>query len=904
MNDPRGVGVCPSCGHLIENLSSPCPSCGAQASSSVSQLPTVAASEPSPAVPVTTGRIGRLDPSSLGRGEFAPGQVLVGRYRIIGVLARGGMGVVYRADDLQLEQPVAIKFLPRSLLNVPGALERFRAEVRNARQVAHPNVCRVYDIGEAEGLPFLTMEFVDGEDLATLLHRIGSLPASKANEVAGQLCAGLAAAHDKGVLHRDLKPSNVMIDGDGRVRITDFGLAVRMEEGAADFAGTPAYMAPEQFEGGPVTVRTDLYSLGLILYEIYTGRRPFDATSLKEWRSRHTKSIPAMPAGKEVAVDETVQRAILRCIEKDPARRPASARQLAAALPGGDPLAAALAAGETPSPEMVADAGGEGALRPRTAWLLALGLLAGLAAILALGPYSSDLGLARTTLSPEVLRDRASEWLDRFGYGRDVLDRGSWVERIYPALLYTAKHAPSKLWRANWRLGPPFMVVVRQSPRWMVPGDIRGQISWEDPPVDVSGMTTACVTATGRLVYLRAVPPQIDTSRTRTEFDWRRLFEASEVDFSRFRSVPPSWVPPDAYDARGEWEGTIPELPGVPVRVAAAAYGGRPVYFEIIGPWSRPARMERITPTLTRRISGYTAGAMIAVGVAVALFLVRRNRRLGRGDPKGAARLAGLLFALTMFAWLASAHHVPAPDLEIGGLIAACAASLMAGTSCAVMYLAIEPYVRRIMPELLIGWARTLEGRFKDPRVGRDVLMGAVLGCTSTLLLHLSNALPTWMPILGQTTVPPSFPFLQGGRVMIGALAGFASNSLVFGLLLLLVLFLLRVALRRTWPSLVAMMVLLTLLQLGGENVGLETPFAVLQAVLGTWAVGRIGLLGGAAMWLYRLVLSGLPLPPAASAPYTPATLLLIGLMLALAAYALRISVGSRPLFSLAALEE
>ena len=140
-------------------------------------------------------------------------------------------------------------------------------------------------------------------------------------------------------------------------------------------------------------------------------------------------------------------------------------------------------------------------------------------------------------------------------------------------------------------------------------------------------MTTACVTATGRLVYLRAVPPQIDTSRTRTEFDWRRLFEASEVDFSRFRSVPPSWVPPDAYDARGEWEGTIPELPGVPVRVAAAAYGGRPVYFEIIGPWSRPARMERITPTLTRRISGYTAGAMIAVAVCFYYLAIRREEK-------------------------------------------------------------------------------------------------------------------------------------------------------------------------------------------------------------------------------------------------------------------------------------
>ena len=355
-----------------------------------------------------SGPIGRLDPLSSQHGAFTPGQVLAGRYRIIGLLGRGGMGEVYRADDLELGQAVSLKFLPRALAETPGALERFRGEVRNARQISHPNVCRVYDIGEYQGQHFLTMEFVDGEDLATLLRRIGRLPASKANEVGRQLCAGLAAAHDKGVLHRDLKPSNVMIDGEGHVRITDFGLAVRTSEGAADFAGTPAYMAPELFEGGAVTVRSDLYSLGLILYEVHTGRRPFEATSIAEWKSRHTQSAPMLPSDRELTLDETVERAILRCLEKDPLKRPASARQLAAALPGGDPLAAALAAGETPSPEMVAASGGEGALAPRSAWTLALGLILALAAILALGPFSGDLGLARMTKSPEVLRDRAS----------------------------------------------------------------------------------------------------------------------------------------------------------------------------------------------------------------------------------------------------------------------------------------------------------------------------------------------------------------------------------------------------------------------------------------------------------------------------------------------------------------
>ena len=167
------------------------------------------------------------------------------------------MGEVYRADDLKLGQAVALKFLPKAVSGDEALLARFHAEVRLARQVSHPNVCRIYDIGEIEGRHFLSMEYVDGEDLASLLKRIGHLPVQKAVDIARQLCAGLHAAHEKGVLHRDLKPANVMLDGRGRVRITDFGLAVAAEEAASvgEVSGTPAYMAPEQLAGKPASVQ-------------------------------------------------------------------------------------------------------------------------------------------------------------------------------------------------------------------------------------------------------------------------------------------------------------------------------------------------------------------------------------------------------------------------------------------------------------------------------------------------------------------------------------------------------------------------------------------------------------------------------------------------------------------------
>ncbi|HUP64150.1 MAG TPA: serine/threonine-protein kinase, partial [Thermoanaerobaculia bacterium] len=227
-------------------------------------------------------------PSSGRKSRFTPGTVLEERYRIVAPLGKGGMGEVYRAEDLKLGQQVALKFLPRTLERSPGQLSRLYEEVRIGRQVSHPNVCRLYDIGEWEGNHFIAMEYIDGEDLASLIRRIGRLPHDKAVDLSRDICAGLAAAHGLDVIHRDLKPANVMIDGRGKARITDFGLAALVKdlEGTSDIVGTPAYMAPEQLTGGAVTKKTDLYALGLILYEMFTGKRLFDGSNAAEIASQ------------------------------------------------------------------------------------------------------------------------------------------------------------------------------------------------------------------------------------------------------------------------------------------------------------------------------------------------------------------------------------------------------------------------------------------------------------------------------------------------------------------------------------------------------------------------------------------------------------------------------------------
>ena len=307
---------------------------------------------------------------SIDDARFIPGDVILERYRIVGLLGRGGMGEVYRADDLKLKQPVALKFLPPTLTLNGATLARFYKEVSVARQISHRHVCRVYDVGEYRGEHFISMEFVRGEELSSLIKRIGRVPQDKAIEIARQLCAGLAAVHDRGVLHRDLKPQNIMLDEQGEVRITDFGIAALAGEvsGREAMSGTPAYMSPEQLEGQELTLKSDIYSLGLVLYEVFTGKKAFHASSLPELLSlRRSDTTPTSPVELVPELYPLVERVIYRCLEKDPAKRPASALQVAAALPGGDPLAAALAAGETPSPEMVAAAPKQGGLKPAIA---------------------------------------------------------------------------------------------------------------------------------------------------------------------------------------------------------------------------------------------------------------------------------------------------------------------------------------------------------------------------------------------------------------------------------------------------------------------------------------------------------------------------------------------------------
>jgi serine/threonine-protein kinase len=287
--------------------------------------------------------------------ELERGSLLAARYEVIEEIGRGGMGRVYKVFDRKVREVVALKLIRPEISVSEKAVERFKNELRFARKIAHRHVCRMYDVGE-EGLThFLTMEYVPGEDLKAFIRRSGQLTPAKAVSLARQTAEGLAEAHRLGVIHRDLKPQNIMIDGEGNARIMDFGIA-RIQEvegltGSGVFIGTPEYMSPEQAELKNVDSRTDIYSLGVVLFEMLTGRAPFEGETPLGIAMKHKSEPPRSPSELNPHVPADLASVVLKALAKDPDRRYQSAEEMASdleAASGGFPLTDARPARREP----------------------------------------------------------------------------------------------------------------------------------------------------------------------------------------------------------------------------------------------------------------------------------------------------------------------------------------------------------------------------------------------------------------------------------------------------------------------------------------------------------------------------------------------------------------------------
>ncbi len=815
------------------------------------------------------------------------------------------MGEVYRADDLSLDQPVALKFLPESVSGNESALTRFRNEVRIARQVSHPNVCRVYDFGEVEGHVFLSMEYVDGEDLASLVRRIGRLPADKGVEIARKLCAGLAAAHEKGVLHRDLKPSNIMLDSRGHVLLTDFGLAGLADQmtGAEVRNGTPAYMAPEQLAGSEVTAQSDLYALGLVLYEIFTGKRPFEANSIAELVRAQSETTPVSLTSLVRDLDPAVERLILRCLDPEPSRRPPSALAVAAALPGGDPLAAALAAGETPSPRMVAAAGQGLGLRPAVAMGLLAFVIFSLVAYYTLEVRRSALERMNGSYSPEVLSQKAQDLIRALGFRDIVADQAYGFDWDQSFINYVDRHdKPTPNWNNVLAQRPmPLHFWYRQSPypltAWSYHTDLLtpGVVDPNDPPRILSGMIAIELDPQGRLRYLERNPDQQQKPLAipSTPVDWQPLFTAAGLDQSQLQPAEPlrTWLATS--DTRAAWTGTWPGS-NRPLRVEAAALRGQPVAFSLIGPWTDTDRMPQAS----------TAGERIQIVVLVVLFLAivfgggwlaRRNMRQGRGDRESARRLAVWIGGAEMALWI-SASHFNASIGTFGMFILAICTAVFYGWVVYALYIALEPQVRRRWPHTLISWTAILTGQWRDPIVGRDVLIGTALGIGFPVLGETVNALAlgsNQSPSLGSTDG------LLGFRGALAICFQSMPHCIRDTLTLALVLFLLRAILRNQWLAMGAFAVIFALQGTVGSNHpvvdGLEQLIAYMLVAAAAW---RFGLLTLAAFILSNNIVGNMQATMHTGAWYFGNTLFLIACGLALAVWGCYTSIAGQKLWN------
>ncbi len=840
-----------------------------------------------------------------GGARFVSGTVLAGRYRIVGLIGKGGMGEVYKAEDLELEQTVALKFLPEELSKNEELLRRFRGEVRNARQVSHRNVCRVFDIGETEGLYYITMEYIDGDDLSILLKRIGRLPSDKAVEISREICMGLAAIHKAGILHRDLKPANIIIDSNGEARITDFGIAAIEAEvqGNESRVGTPAYMSPEQIDGSKLTPKSDIYSLGLVLYEIFTGKPAFAGDSLPELLGKRTTTTPTSPSEIIAGIDPLVERVIERCLRDDPTDRPESALRVALSLPGGDPIQAAIAAGETPSPEMVAAAPKIGALKPP----VALALLGSVIASFAFLVYFSHpvkvnrwLPLER---SPDVLLERAKTITERLGYTDPPRDSAYDFDsyRFYSSYVRrTEQTEPPESWlnsidwRERLRTGQPEEISFwyRQSPSLFSRyGDT--QVDYHHPSAEgTAGMVRIRMDLRGRLMEFTAVPPQIEKEPSRkASTDWAGVFGEAGLDIANYIPTEPRWTPWTYADERVAWEGSLVDHPDIPVRIEASSYQGKPVWFKVIKPWEPPYRELASLPRAASVNIGFTIFVTALVCILIAgIFVARHNYKRGRADTKTAFKLLVFVVLVSLLPRLLIDPNFSSSLFTLRFIREAVAESLFAGATTWIAYLAIEPYIRKHWPSLSVSWIRLLSGDWRDPLVGRDVLIGGLIGLLHTATIYFLNFYSKGLVFAN--TAP-----LSGWRGIIGLFG----ETLAFPIFIMSVAYLLVIILtaifRRRWPAIVVLwllhFVILAFIFFGSIQVQTFVGAAVIATITVVTLV-RFGMLSFVAYFVSFNLTNSFPLTTDTSAFYFNSTVFCGIVILGVAAYGFYTSLAGQ----------
>jgi serine/threonine-protein kinase len=629
-----------------------------------------------------------------------------------------------------------------------------------------------------------------------------------------------------------------MIDGRGQPRITDFGLAgLAAEIPLSDLrSGTPAYMSPEQKAGREVTVRSDIYSLGLVMYEMFTGKARKD-----------TQSSPS-----EVVkdLDPAIERVILRCLDEEPKRRPSTALAVAMGLPGGDPIAAALAAGETPSPEMVAASQEKEGFSAQTAVLCFSLFLTVL--------FASEWSIRPTLLTtfaeietpPDAMAYHAKEILKQLGYtepaahslyGFDCCDQSNLnfaqgQDRVRRDRLL-ANHRPAVM---------HFWYRQHRDEFWFAPSPPlnAAAINYSNPENTEPGMIRMAVDGKERLIALEVRPwaTSKESNEPSKPVDevWPLLLAAGELDTNQLTPVAPRGIPPMAFDAQAAWEGPLEAGHPEKIHVEAASWRGRPVFFEVEGEWHEEGLAPNANIAWPFKLFFILASVAAIVGAALT---ARHNLRAGRGDRQGAAAIATTAALLLTASMLLSVHHV-ASFWELGLIVEIVSSGLFAGANLWLAYIAVEPYMRRNWPDSLISWTRLQSGRWRDPLVASHVLVGmaAMLGGMGLLaLVYRLTDSPLFSSPLTSLDSPSRFA---------ANLLSNASGRILMAMILMVLMVLVRLMVRRVWLADVVVALLFGVFWIPAQSSSIRFAAAALSMYVLLWVLRRYGLVAFVAGWI------------------------------------------------------
>ena len=686
-------------------------------------------------------------PSSLkhsrNRVRLSPGTNLGDRFRIVSLIGYGGMGEVYKAYDQKLQESVALKFVDSDY-----RLDSLLNEVKRARRVSHSNVGRVHDLVEFKGHHFLSMEFIEGEDLRQCQSRLGKFSQQSALSLFRQICLGLQAIHRENIVHRDLKPSNLMVDGCGTLRITDFGLAHDSGkiESTDAATGTPAYMAPEQVIEHQISPRSDLYAAGLILYEMLTGIQLLP-TRWEEVKTFHENSSVIDRINPDL-IDPSIYRILVFCLAYDPNKRPGCAEDLLKSLPyEPSPLSQAKRDGHVPVPTLINAIPRGNGCQIRTA--IGLVLLA-VTALVGRHLFLLDnhvLNLRPVEDAPYGLRAKSQQILSGLGFEKVGPYFREDILIDTPALDRVSKKFPEHL--AEWlRIGSPpivyYLVQFSETPIPTRDGPVPDSVLVEISPEGFLRRLEAPLELMSKEFDSMAGVPIMD-----------KVFLVSGLDKSAFHESTDRTRESEEVNRQRVWVSN--DSQAIPISITLQTTGQRfSVAINLNG-----------EPTESPPDPYASAQEIAYFIVCLSLVLAIRNCWRGSADLSGAARFAVLLGSLGLIHGLTSEAKSSIARGVFSIEVVVRAGALQVFCSCAY-YLAAEPLVRRWWPELLISWTKLLYGRWRDPSVGWHLLVGTVLG---TVMMFFVALFQVWDSVFLERTVPTGM-MLQGFIADLGSPAG------------------------------------------------------------------------------------------------------------------------------------